>query len=401
MNIDSNSFNLYVLIEIGGLTLKTFTLEYSTSKSLDHQAKLLDKVRFDPDLTTLFETDHYILKLSKNSLIESIKSKKTDKQIDINQEFNYYEETNSGIYVFRPKYDKQVLKYAPKDAFVSKGTLIDFITTSNTLHGNVKQKVTIFKKGDTQIAPLVETTSQTWKYAELGFGLNTSNLTESQELYTHDSNEFIKRDFKEVSNLNEIGKNIYPVIHGFAVKDSQDIFGIFNNYPTGCGYIPKLRNQHETEEESLLEESINSKNDKSYVQWFLTRNTNKDDDKGLPDVLDDSKEASFSFFLVVGSTENYNALYQTLSDYFNTPLSTKITNSGFSRFDLDSNIFCISNDKEFVHRMDNKDYFYAASDFTLLSDHNVSKDIELFDIFENHKKESFVRVRNRQSNIFK
>ena len=402
VHVENDKFNLYVLIEIGGLTLKTFTLEYSNKMTLENQAKILNKERFDSDSVNEYETNHYKLKLAKNSLIKSIISKDVGKEVEINQEFNYYEETNSGIYVFRPKYDKQALKYAPKDAYVSKGELIDFITTSNTLQGNIKQTVSIFKKGDTSVAPLIETTSQTWRYAELGFSMDTLSLSENQELYTHDSNDFVKREFKEVKKLDEVGKNIYPIIQGFAIKDEKNIFGIFNNYPTGCGYIPKMKDQSDLVTESMFTEEIDSiGNDKTHIQWFLTRSTNKDDDKGLPDILDDSKETTFSYFLVIGDTSNYNSLYQTLSDYFNTPLSSKIANTGYPKYDLDSTVFCISNDKEFWHKMDNRDFFYAKSNFSLLSNSNVEKEIEMFDMFQSHKNESFVRIRNRESSTFK
>ena len=273
IEIDSNKYNLYVLIKIKGLTLKTFTLEYSDEMDLNFQARILEKTKFDSS-TLEYKTEDYILKLKENTLINSIKSIKSGRTITLNQQFNYFDNTNSGIYVFRPTKDKNVIDYAPTDSSVFNGDLIDFVTSSFSFNAKIKQTVTIFKKGDTKIAPLIETTTQAWKYAELGFSFKTNNMSSSQDFFNHDSNEFIKRGLKSISKVSDIGTNIYPIIHGFAIKDLADVFGIFNNYPTGWGYVPRIsqKSQNETELEIIY-------NEKSEVQCFLTRNTNKDDDK--------------------------------------------------------------------------------------------------------------------------
>ena len=317
--------------------------------------------------------------------------------MNLNQEFNYFDNTNSGIYVFRPTSLKKVINYTPTDAFVFKGDLIDFITSSYTFEGKIKQTVTIFKKGDTQIAPLVQTTSKAWKFAELGFLFKVTDMSLKQSFYNHDSNEFIKRELRGANGIRDFGINIYPAIHGYAVKNNSDIFGIFNNYPTGWGYIPRANNLSENETET---DNTVIYNFKEQVEWFLSRNTNKDDDKGLPDILDDSRETTFSYFLAIGSTKNYDSMYQILSDYFNTPLNSKIP-VDTSNIELDSSIAWSSQDKEFVHKLDDKDYFYLGSSFTLLKDNKISKDFELFDLFQNHNKESFVRVRNREQKGFR
>ena len=232
IEIDSNKYNLYVLIKIKGLTLKTFTLEYSDEMDLNFQARILEKQKFDSS-TLEYKTEDYILKLKENTLINSIKSIKSGRTITLNQQFNYFDNTNSGIYVFRPTKDKNVIDYAPTDSSVFNGDLIDFVTSSFSFNAKIKQTVTIFKKGDTKMAPLIETTTQAWKYAELGFSFKTNNMSSSQDFFNHDSNEFIKRGLKNISKVSDIGTNIYPIIHGFAIKDLADVFGIFNNYPTG------------------------------------------------------------------------------------------------------------------------------------------------------------------------
>ena len=78
---NSNMYSLYVLIKINGLTLKTFTLEYSDEMDLEFQAKILEKIRFD-STTTEFDTSYYTLLLSNNTLIKAIKPKKEGKNYE-------------------------------------------------------------------------------------------------------------------------------------------------------------------------------------------------------------------------------------------------------------------------------------------------------------------------------
>ena len=42
------------------------------------------------------------------------------------------------------------------------------------------------------------------------------------------------------------------------------------------------------------------------------------------------------------------------------------------------------------------DYFYEATKFSLLKKKNLGKELEVFDLFQNHEEELFIRIRNRQ-----
>lgn len=374
IRFENNKNMLYVLIEIEGLTMKTFTLEYSTISDIEHQAKVLEQNVFNETMNE-FSTEHYTLKLNKDTLLQSITSKKNGKTMNLDQEFNYYSNTMSGIYVFKPTEDKQTLKYTLKYANVYKGNLVSVVSSKST--DNISQVITVYKKGDTQIAPLIQTTATPWRFAEVGFAFNTTDMSDKKEFYNHDSNEFIRRDFREVNFLNETGKNIYPIIHGYALKDQDTAFGIVNNYPTGCGYI---------------------KNDRAQIQCFLTRSTNKDDDKGLPDVLDEGRAVTFSYFLMFNKITEYSKEFIILSDYFNLPLTTKIEKEeSFNVAELNQAISCMFPEEKEAHNFDNKDYFYSSPGFSLLRKNDLGIELEVFDLFENHRAESFLRVRNRQT----
>ena len=228
--LKSKSNTLYCLIEIDGLSLKTFNLEFSSKEELSHEAKIITPEKLE-DSPKEYENDHYKIHLDKDGLVKSYKSKKVKKELDLEQQFNYYRGSRSGLYVFKPTKDKTSFQYLLKKAEVFKGDLVTVITTSSEQY--ISQKITIFNKGDTQIAPLVETTAQSWEYVELGFAMNVKQMSKKKMLYNHDSNEFVKREFKEIEKFEESGKNIYPAVHGYAINDGDMVFGIANNYPTG------------------------------------------------------------------------------------------------------------------------------------------------------------------------
>ena len=50
-----------------------------------------------------------------------------------------------------------------------------------------------------------------------------------------------------------------------------------------------------------------------------------------------------------------------------------------------------------MHKFDNKDYFYSTPSFSLLKKQDLGIELEVFDLFQNHREESFIRVRNRQT----
>jgi len=377
------------LINIDGLTLKTYSLEYSKNKPIEFEAKIIKPIKFSSSSLN-FETEFYKLSLQQNGLIKSFKSKSANKELKLDQEFNAYESSKSGIYVFRPYKDKTTVKYTLAMEEIFEGDLVT-VAYSESIK-SVSQRITIFKRGDLKVAPLIESTSLSWDFAEVGFSLNVQEL-KKKTFYNHDSNEFVKRDFHQIDELIESGKNIYPAVQGYAVKDKDYAFGIVNSYPTGCGFIS---------------------NDQEEVQCFLTRSTNVDDDKGLPDVMSDTQKVTFSYFLMLNKANKYNEDFMVLSDYFNLPLTTKYIDEDLS---FQPEIFSVSKwvlsffteiEEEIPERTYNalfsedsvKDYFYSQPTFTLLKDQNLDKRIEVFDLFKSHRDEVFVRVRNRQQPEF-
>ena len=370
-----NSRNvLYVSVEIGGLTLKTLTLEYSILKSIDHEATVLQPQEFNQ---TFFRTNHYAITLKNNTLIESLTSLTTQKTIHLDQQFNFYNNTKSGIYIFKPEDHKYNINYLPTTSSIYSGSLITVIKSKSK--DDISQSITIFHSGDMRISPLIETTVKPWAYTELGFSMNTTEVGPNHQFYNHDSNEWRRRYFRTINEFNETGKNIYPVIHGYAVKSEDTVFGIVNNYPTGCGYVT---------------------NDQEQIQCFLTRNTAYDDDKGLPDMLVDRKAVTFSYFLNYGSEKLFSSQFLLLSDYFNLPLTSKIEREdAFTLMNMNQAILCMFPEEQEVHNFDNKDYFYSGASFSLLKTQQFGPEIELLDMFQTHKRgvdSNFVRIRNRQ-----
>jgi hypothetical protein len=349
---DNGFNNLYFVIEIGGLTLKTITLEYSVITPIEHEAKLLEMKMFNE---TEFSTKYYTLKLKDNTLVDSLTSKASQQTIRVNQQFNKFANTRSGIYVFKPFEDKQQYEFVPKKAFVYQGDIVTVVRS--TASEFLSQQITIFKKCDLNRAPLIETLVRASDVEEIGFTLDTSSLSDEQEFYNHDSNDFNKREFRKINGFNETGKNIYPVLHGYAVASKKTVFSLINNYPTGCGYIY---------------------NSKSEVQCFLIRNTDVDDDKGLPDRLEDAREVNFAYFLIIENSGSFYETYQPLSDYFHIPVTTKLVND---------------------YPNAEPDYFYNLKSFSLLKN-DLPTTLEVLDMFESYKGENFIRLRSRDSKDF-
>jgi len=357
-------------------------------KKLDHQAQVLDSIPFS-DKTRKLENHEYVLNLKKDSLISDIYMKSSGRKLTLDQEFNYYDGTASGIYIFKPQKDKEKFEYRVSSSQVFQGKLVSVVRTAS--EGHFSQQIVVFHSGDTEIAPLVATTAQSWGYKEVGFSLKT-NPSGSKTFYNHDSNEFVKREFEKIEDISESGRNIYPSVHGFAVKDKTSFFGIVNNYPTGCGF------------------TSNAKND---VQCFLMRNTMMDDDKGLPDYLIDTQKVTFKYFIMLEKgIKEYSKRFRTLSDYFNLPVTTNYSDE--DRAD-DAVISEITEDPDTYYESFMKWMFEEteitpepeqelytpilkpgnATSFTILHNKDLPEDIEILDLFENYKGKLFVRIRNR------
>ena len=291
---------LYCLVDIEGLTMKMFKLETSTKGDFEHQAKIVKGKSFDKSKAS-FSNSYFTITLQKNTLLKSYKSKSSRKDIQLDQEFNYFDNSASGLYIFKPLRDKIKFDYFAREAHVFEGNLVTVIRSKS--NENLSQQITLFKQGDTQIAPLIDTTAVSWEFIELGFSMSTKSFSSKNlEYYNHDSNEFVKREFENIDDIKDTGKNIYPVVHGYALKDGNLAFGIVNNYPTGCGFI---------------------KNDKKEIECFLARSTSINDDKGVPDNLKDDQPVTFSYFLMLDKIKEYSKNFMVLSDYFNLPLTTK------------------------------------------------------------------------------
>ena len=377
--VNTSKNQLFVLIEVNGLTMKSLTLEISDTE-MEQQAKIIQPISFDFWEFKRFKNEYFTLTLEDSTLIKTFK-RNSGIAIDIDQQFNRFNNTLSGLYVFKPENEKYDIEYIPKNAYVYLGSLITYVSSENKKsEHSIKQSITIFHHGETQIAPLVEITAKPWKFTELGFSMSTKNFSSSQEFYNNDSNEFVKRKFSRINDFEETGKNVYPVVHGYAVKDTDDenVFGIINNYPTGCGFIT---------------------NNMNMIECFLTRTTDVDDDKGVPDKLEDRREISFSFFLTLSNVSDYADEYKVLSDYFNLPLTTKFDSPAFELLKINGMTTELHTDDYISHTFNSKDYFYSKPSFSLLKD-NLDLNFEVFDIFENYKNDTFIRIRNRQFKQF-
>lgn len=270
------------------------------------------------------------------------------------------------------------------------------------------QQIVVFKKGDLTKAPLIETTSQSTGYREIGFSYKLSDFSSDKEFYNHDSNEFIRREYREYGDIKNLGKNIFPAVHGYAIKDSDSVFGIVNNYPTGCGYLSDAQDE---------------------VECFLMRNTRLDDDKGLPDVLQDSQKVTFSYFLMLDKVEEYSKDSMILNDYFNLPVTTEYSDEDRNRM-LENTPIEDETDIDFYELLMQSYNLLlewttspsepqvtedvpnplestsievakqAQGSFSLLKNKNLDKNVEVFDLFQTHNNEYFIRVRNREEPTF-
>ena len=156
-------------------------------------------------------------------------------------------------------------------------------------------------QGD-NMSPMVDISITPWNYADAGFrfqGLATSKF------FNMDSNEHIARPYNKPEKLRDIGRNIYPAVFGSAIEKLGSIIGFIVNRPAGTGYIY------------------------DDMQWFLTRNTRADDDKGLPESLIDPRRSNIRIFLLHEVNGRYLEAFRKSSDYFNNPVSL-IDDSGKS-----------------------------------------------------------------------
>lgn len=173
-------------------------------------------------------------------MIDSITSKSSRKNLTLSQELNFYDQTESGLYIFKPAADKKMFDFRPTVREYD-GDLVTVIRADRENY--FQQQIVVHKKGELTKAPLIEITAKTGEFKDLGFALNVNDFSDHKEFFNHDSNDFVKREFKPIDHITNTGRNIYPSVNGYAVKDNNTVFGIVNNYPTGCGYVNNEKDQ--------------------------------------------------------------------------------------------------------------------------------------------------------------
>lgn len=195
--------------------------------------------------------------------------------------------------------------------------------------------------------PLVEIGMTPWKYTEAGFKFNKRG---NGKFFNMDSNEHIQRFYSPVSETRNKGRNIYPSVYGWAMalEQHQYVLGMVNDRPAGCGYID------------------------FDIQCFLTRNTAADDDKGVPDRLEDTRRTHYSFYLLYETYNSYLEEFVTYSDVFNNPMTLL--------------------DPHYTNHQ--RQTLSLQKHNTKILSENLPKGIELIDLMHDKDNNYFMRVRN-------
>lgn len=165
-------------------------------------------------------------------------------------------------------------------------------------------------------------------------------------------------------NIKDMGKNIYPTVTGYALRQNSDIISVISSRAFGCGQVKNV----------------------SCVECFLTRNTWKDDDKGVPDRMTDTEATSLEFFLLISHTTKYFNHFRPYFIHFNSPITWAQVKQ--TRSLIKPNSYGKLLNKGYAHAL--KEYDASTSPLQ----HGFDADVDIYEMFENHKEETFMRVKN-------
>lgn len=233
--------------------------------------------------------------------IKSAKDK-SGKSIQFNQKLMSYPGSKSGAYIFMPlNHAKELNDIEVKDLELWEGPLFSA--------AYVRWERKTMQRGQKYYTQLIILPSKSrgfyWNI-DLYVGTNEEvasrfDLNESLSedwFYTYNSVDVRKRTYVSETSSARIATNYYPILGGLLINSSLEMM-IIPKFPVGAGML-----------------SQNS------FEFILHRNTAQDDSCGLVQVLNDETTTQHSFYISLGSIDNYS-LQKTYHEHrYNTMMFT-------------------------------------------------------------------------------